>query len=204
MLPLDYQTMMEWYGTVIPLAILMLESDEDRQFMTDVYIEYNPLMYKTAKKFFPANVNEMEDVVSNAVLNMCKYCSTVRTVPADRLPSYIVRIVRNACNARLKQVYASQNRNAYYANPRDLEHLEDEEAMHDVVLSKYNAIELLNSFQELKERDKELIRMRHIDMMDYGDIAKTLGISLSTARTAVFRAKQRLEKVAASLQEVNL
>jgi len=115
-----------------------------------------------------------------------------------------VRIVRNACNARLKQIYASQNRNVYYADPRELEQTEDEDAMHEVVLSRYNAIELLNSFQELNDRDKELIRLRHIDMMDYSDIAKTLGISLSTARTAVFRAKQRLEKVAASLQEVNL
>lgn len=201
MLPFDYQKIMEWHGTILPLAILMLESDEDRQFMSEVYIEYKPLMFKTAKKFFPAKMDEMEDAVSSAVLNMCKYCATIRSVPKDRLPSYIVRIVRNACNARLKQVYAAQNKNVYYADPANLEHLEDEQAAHEIVLSKFNAMELLNSFQELKERDKELIRMRHIDMMDYDDIASTLGISQTTARTAVSRAKQRLEKIAEMLQE---
>lgn len=194
----DYQKMMELNGTIIPLAILILENDEDRQFMTDIYVQYRPLMYKTAKRYFSSDINELEDAVSNAVLNMCKYCSTVRSVPTTRLSSYIVCIVRNACNARIKQIYASQKQHAYYADPMELEQIIDEAALHDVILSKYNAIELLNSFQKLKDRDKELIRMRHIDMMDYDEIAETLNISLISARTAVSRAKQRLEKLAAA------
>lgn len=80
----------------------------------------------------------------------------------------------------------------------ELEHIVDEDAYHDIILSKFNAIELLDSFKQLSDRDKELIRMRHIDLMDYDEIAETLNISLPTARTAVFRAKQRLEKIAAA------
>lgn len=194
----DYHKMMELHGTIIPLAILMLENDEDRQFMTDIYVQYKPLMYKTAKRYFSSDMNEIEDAVSSAVLNMCKYCSTVRSVPESRLPSYIVCIVRNACNARLKQIYASQKQYVYYADPMELEQVAGEDVLHEVILSKYNALDLLNSFQQLNSRDKDLIRMRHIDMMDYEEIAETLGISLITARTAVSRAKQRLAKIAAS------
>lgn len=199
MQPFDYQKMLELHGTIIPLAILAIENDEDRQFMIDVYVQYKPLMYKAAKKYFSSNPNEIEDAVSNAVLNMCKYCNRIRSsVPSIRLSSYIVTIVRNACNARLKQIYAAQSQNATYADPMELEHIVDEDAYHDIILSKFNAIELLDSFKQLSERDKELIRMRHIDLMDYDEIAETLNISLPTARTAVFRAKQRLEKIAAA------
>lgn len=199
MQPFNYQKMLELHGTIIPLSILAIENDEDRQFMIDIYVQYKPLMYKAAKKYFSSNPNEIEDAVSNAVLNMCKYCNRIRSsVPSIRLSSYIVTIVRNVCNARLKQIYAAQSQNATYADPMELEHIVDEDAYHDIILSKFNAIELLDSFKQLSERDKELIRMRHIDLMDYDEIAETLNISLPTARTAVFRAKQRLEKIAAA------
>ena len=198
MLPFDYSRMIEVNGTIIPLAILMIENDADRQFMTDVYIEYRPLMYKAARRYFTNNINEIEDVVSNAVLNMCNYCKTIRSIPATGLSSYIVCIVRNACNARLKQIYASQKQCIHNVDPIQLEQVVDEEAYIDVILSRHNAIELLNSFRDLNDRDKELIRMRHIDMMDYDEIAETFNISLIAARTAVFRAKRRLSELAAA------
>ncbi len=204
MQPFDYQQMLALHSTVIPLAIMALENDEDQQFMIGIYIQYRPLMYKAAQKYFSTNPAEIEDAVGDALLNMCKYCNHIRSQPASRLPSYIVTIVRNACNARLKQIYAAHSRNAAYADPAELEQLVDENAYHDIALSKFNALELLDSFRQLNERDKELIRMRHIDMMEYDEIAETLNISLPTARTAVFRARQRLEKIAAAdmLKEV--
>lgn len=201
MQPFDYQKMMEIHGTIIPLAILMIENDEDRDFMTDVYVQYKPLMYKTAKRYFSNNTTEIEDVISNAVLSMCRYCERIRSVPANRLSSYIICIIRNACNAQLKQIYAAKSRIAYFADPIELEQIVDEDALHEIILSRHNAIEILNSFRELNDRDRELIRMRHIDMMEYDEIAETFDISLVAARTAVFRAKQRLEKLASSLNK---
>lgn len=40
-------------GMAVPLAILMLESDDDRQFVETIYSQYRPLLYKVARHFFP-------------------------------------------------------------------------------------------------------------------------------------------------------
>ena len=44
----------------------------------------------------------------------------------------------------------------------------------EMAFSKVNALALLNSFHQLSPRDKELIRMRHIDLMEFSDIAQAL------------------------------
>lgn len=46
--------------------------------------------------------------------------------------------------------------------------------------------------------------MRHIDMMAYDDIARALNISERAARTAISRAKKRLEKLALHVKDDNL
>lgn len=190
------QRLMELHGTVIPLAILMLEDEEDRNFMSDLYLNHKALMYKTAKRYFPGKAEELEDAVSDAVLNMCKYCRTVRKVPEERLEKYIVCIVRNACNWRCRQIYADRDALVEETDVSELEKIADEDALHENVLSRQIAIEMLDSFRQLGERDKELIRMRHIDMLEYEEMAELLGLSQTATRTAVSRAKQRLEAAA--------
>lgn len=81
-----------------------------------------------------------------------------------------------------------------------MEGVEDENSAHSIVFSRVYADDLLNSFPMLSDRDKELIRMRHIDMLDYDEIAEALHISERTARTAVSRAKARLENLAQNLK----
>ena len=39
-------------GTTLPISILLIENDEDRQFLTELYLQYRPLMYKIAFQFF--------------------------------------------------------------------------------------------------------------------------------------------------------
>lgn len=71
-------------GTILPLAILLIENDEDRQFLTDMYLQYRKLMYKIASHYFQSDYNEIEDVVSTSVERMCKFCKNIQTVPCNK------------------------------------------------------------------------------------------------------------------------
>ena len=48
----DMNQIMGLSGAVLPLSILLIENDEDRQFLTEMYLQYRPLMYKIAFQFF--------------------------------------------------------------------------------------------------------------------------------------------------------
>ena len=192
----DFRNMMEIHGAILPLAVLMLEDDQDRDFMTDVYIRYKPLMYKVAMRYFANRPQDAEEAMSDAVENMCRYIKNVRGVPEEHLPKYIVCIVRNACNYLLRKRNAFRRPQEEAVDFQSLETTADESALHEVILSRETALEILHAFPSLSQRDRELIRLRHIDLLEYEEIAEVLGISVATARTALHRAKRRLEKIA--------
>lgn len=201
MQPYDAKLMMETLGTTLPLAILLIEDDADRQFLTDLYLQHRDLLYKIAAGFFRNSPSEIEDAISNTAERMCKYCKELQCIPCNKRKFYIVRIVRSVCITRYAELQMHKETNDLFADSQTFEGMEDESSAHGIVFSRVYADDLLNSFAVLSDRDKELIRMRHIDMMDYDDIAEALHISEGTARTAVSRAKARLEKLAKHLKD---
>lgn len=192
----DTNQMMKTIGTTLPLAILLIEDDEDRQFLTDLYLQYRSLLYKEAKAFFGSALSEIEDAVSNSAVRMCKYCKHLQATPCNKRVFYLVKIVRSVCNTRLAELQKQNERRDWFVDSETIEGVEDESKTHGIVFSRAYADDLLKSFAGLSKRDKELIRMRHIDMMDYEEIAEMLNISEGTARTAVSRAKARMENLA--------
>ncbi|MEG0512139.1 MAG: sigma-70 family RNA polymerase sigma factor [Clostridia bacterium] len=200
----DAKLMMETVGTALPLAILLIEDDEDRQFVTDLYLQHRELLYKKATGFFYNSQSEIEDAVSDAAERMCKYCKEIQNIPCNKRKFYIVKIIRSVCITRLAVLQRQQERNDWFADTETVEGIEDENSAHGIVFSRVYADDLLHSFSMLSDRDKELIRMRHIDRMDYDEIANTLHISEGTARTAVSRAKARLERLAQHVKDDNL
>lgn len=95
MQPYDAKLMMETLGTTLPFAILLIENDEDRQFLTEMYLQYKALMYKTAIDFFGEGNGEVEEAVGRFIERMCKYCHTFQAVTCDKRASYIVMSVGN-------------------------------------------------------------------------------------------------------------
>ena len=188
-------------GSSLPLAILLIENDEDRQFLAELYLQYRGLLYKEAVKHFGSGSQEIEDAVGNSAVRMCKYCKKLQSLPCNKRPFYLVKIVRSVCNTQLAELQKQSERHDWFADSETAEDAVDESGAPNIVFSRVYADDLLNSFVELSQRDRELIRMRHIDLMNYDEIAKVLHISEGTARTAVSRAKARLENLARSQKD---
>ena len=196
MVNLDIRQILELYSVVIPLPILLIENDEDRQFLTDVYLQYKSLMYKTAYSFFRDNLSEVDDMVGNTVERLCKNCERLKAVDCNKRASYIVSSVRNVCITRLRELKRQRLHFDFGPDDEDMEAIAGPDDVQEIVFSHLLVSDMLNAFPELSERDRELIRLRHVDQLDYADIAALSGISEGAARTAVSRAKSRLEKLA--------
>lgn len=198
---IDIRQILELYGTILPLPILLIENDEDRQFLTDVYLQYKPLMYKVAYQFFDGSHAEVDDAVSSAVERLCKKCDTLQEVACNKRASYIVSTVRNVCLTRLRELKRQRLHFDFGPNGEDLEEIEGTEDVQDIVFNHILSSDLLSAFPELNHKDRELIRLRHIDQLEYTEIAALSGISEGAARTAVSRAKSRLEQLAIERQD---
>ena len=194
---------MDFCGTVLPLAILLIENDEDRQFLTEMYLQYRKLMYKTASHYFQANSTEIEDAVSASVERMCKYCKNIQAVPCNKRTAYIVRLVENVCRTRIRAIARQRDREQFPAEENWENDIPDTEDTEAIVFSHLRANDLLMSFDRLSVRDQELIRMRHIDYMEFEEMAREMGMTVSAVRTALFRAKQRWKKLASEIEDIS-
>ncbi|MBR6219966.1 MAG: sigma-70 family RNA polymerase sigma factor [Clostridia bacterium] len=194
---------MDFCGTVLPLAILLIENDEDRQFLTEMYLQYRKLMYKTASHYFQANSTEIEDAVSASVERMCKYCKNIQAVTCNKRTAYIVRLVENVCRTRIRAIARQRDREQFPAEENWENDIPDTEDTEAIVFSHLRANDLLMSFDRLSVRDQELIRMRHIDYMEFEEMAREMGMTVSAVRTALFRAKQRWKKLASEIEDIS-
>ena len=193
---LDMHQLASLTGTVLPLSILLIESDADRQFLIDLYLQYRPLMYRIASPFFRGNEAEVEDAVSGAVERLCKKCDTLRQVPCNKLAAYIVTTVRNVCLSRLRQLGMQWRHHIDTADPETIENIPGQDDVQGIVFERVFAGDLLDAFPQLSEKDRQLIRLRHVDRLSYAEICQQMGISQTAARTAVSRAKSKLERLA--------
>ena len=199
---IDLKQLMELSGATLPLSILVIENDEDRQFLTEMYLQYRPLMYKIASQFFRDNYAEMEDAVGGAVERLCKKCETLKQVECNKRASYIVSTVRNVCLSRLREIGRQRRNRDYEAGAEAVDHIPSPEDVQGIVFDRVFASDLLDTFPELSEKDKDLIRLRHIDLLGYDIIAQQVGITEIAARTAVSRAKSKLERLAMNKKRV--
>lgn len=79
---------------MIPMVIMAIESDADRAYMTDVYMNHRSLMLKVAWRYTNAP-SEVEDIVSESCVALIQHLDSIRSMEEKTLRSYIVTTVKN-------------------------------------------------------------------------------------------------------------
>lgn len=190
-------TAMTYSAASLPLAMLMLASNEDRRFVEQLYFEYRGLMYFVAGKYFGHNDAEIEDAISSVVENMCKYVDAFRAVECNKRKSYVFSSIENVCRRRLRELGKQKLYQDDSATQETIERIPDTADVYTSVFAYADAITLLDELEGISERDKELFRMRHVEKLTFAEIANQLCMTEQAVRTALTRAKQRVRKRAA-------
>ncbi len=188
----------------LPFFLLLLQNDQDSQNIVDFYQQYKRLMFKIAQQYFYDDHHEIEDVISETVIKMIKNFSKIKTLSDRKAASYVVKIVRSVCNDILRKRKQQPFAEYQWNDEIRSDELSNIEESSDMVFSHIYAVDLLYSFRHLSEREKQLIRLRHIDGLSYEDIGFILGINESAARTALSRALSRLETLAKTIDKDEL
>ena len=188
-------------GSMIPLAILLIENDGERDFLSEMYLQYRALMYKTAIDFFGKGSDEVEDAVSASVERMCKYCHAFQAIECNKRASYLVLLVGNVCRDRLREAARRRTVCDDSFSDEEIEQMTGADDVYETIFDRAYAVELLDSFEALSERERDLILMRHVDMMEYSEMAAALNMQEGAIRTVLSRAKKHLESLATASKE---
>jgi RNA polymerase sigma factor (sigma-70 family) len=128
---------------------------------------------------------EAEDLAQTAVLKVLQRADSISD-PAFVKP-YLLTTVRN--------LWRNQLRDGRRFEPHDqtvFERLPAESPENDPVVSALDVRTLQIAMETLSKAHRELIDLRYVERLEYVDIGERLGVTPSTARQRVHRARERL------------
>ncbi len=178
---------------IAPSVMLVLADEEDRAFLTQLYLGYRALMYRVALEFFPGEYSEAEDVFSTALEKLCSHAKQIRAVPEKSRASYIARLTANTCRDRLRQM-KRRGPSLSLDDDQALD-LPDSRDGYRSLFEYGSAGEVLASWEELNDRDRELLQMRYVEEKTVAEMAAVLQVTEASVRSAIFRAKHHLETI---------
>ena len=181
----------------VPVLMLAMMSDSDREFLQELYFQHRKTMYHVARKHFADKPEELEEAISITLERMCRYVKKLQKVPSNKIQAYVVLMVENVCRNQLRQIIKEREQRAARFNDSNLCNINSVSVdPYETLFNYADAKTLLASFQGLSQRDRDLIWMRHVERMDYTEIADELHMNEGAVRTALSRAKNRLEEIA--------
>lgn len=179
---------------LIPLAILAIDDEDDRAFMTRIYLDYRRLMYSVAIEIV-RDSHIAEDMVSSAIIELIKNIDTLRKINGYRLRSYIASIVRNDS---IDYVRKRNRQGKYFFMPDNdsiLNNIPSEGTVDEALLRSVEIETLRQAIVKLCENEQLLLMMKYVDEADDSDIARILGIGKDSVRVYLSRARKHLQRI---------
>lgn len=177
---------------ILPVVILNIENESDRDFMTAVYNKNYDLMFRVACKYVGVGV-EAEDVVSETTVNLIKRLELLREMDADSVAAYINVATTNTALYALRR--RKQRNEAVTANWVFDNTAADDSAPDSAILRECGYEELKSAFARLSESDRSVLNMKYVLEYTNKEIAEIVGIADVSVRMRLKRARDRLYTV---------
>lgn len=180
---------------MIPLVFLLIENEDDRQFLESVYTQYHRLMYAQALKIL--NQSEAaEDAVSDSLMALMKKIDLLRAMECNKLRSYVVITVRHTAITQL-------NRRRREALPGDvtLEELAGAERTDDHLLSQAGVEGIKDAIRALSPRERDIMLMKYFRELTEDEIAQEMGLRPVSVRVHLSRARKHLAHMLGGREE---
>ena len=178
-----------------PMIILLpIENDDDREFLTRIYLDYRRLMFSVAIEIVKDPL-VAEDIVSMAVLEMIERIDVLRKVNSCRLRSYIASIVRNDS---IDYVRKRNRQGKYCVFSEDeplIDNIAEEGTLEDEIIRRVEGEMLYEGIAKLSESERLLLTMKYIDDVPNKEIARLLGIGNDSVRSYLSRARRHLKQI---------
>lgn len=178
---------------MLPTFVQSIPDGENRDFMSNVYLEYYRLMYKIASEIDP---NNAEDIIQDAFLKMLSHKHKLQNMDKKALTSYIALTVKTTALDWIRRQKAIQ-KNLYQGDANEiLAEIEDTGAdPSPVFFSKVAYEQLANLMKQLSSRERDLLMLKYFLSMDDRELAPLFGVKKDSVRKMVERARKKLLKL---------
>mgnify|MGYP002626634853 CR=1 FL=1 len=176
---------------LFPAIIMSIETEDDREFMMELYIKHYITMYRMAYSL-TGNLPDTEDVVQDTCEALIKKISHLRTLDCNVLVGYIVSTVKNTAFS----LHRKRQGHKFDMIAEKAEELADlGPGPEEKVLEEASLEELMMAIEKLSEPDQAVLRAKYFEQRTDGEIAELLGIQANSVRSRLMRARNRLKNM---------
>ena len=163
--------------------LLLLRTDEEREQFAKFYLQYENLMYKTARQILDSQ-QDCEDVVQISCTYLIDHFEKFSAYEIRQVAAYVVLLIRS----RAKDMRNRQRRMVY----EDIEnYAEIIETEHD---NNPNLL-LDNTFEQLPERYREALTLYYYNGLSIKEMAALLQLSESATKKLLQRSRDTLRNI---------
>lgn len=169
---------------MLPLVILAIEDENEKAFMTWLYLQYRRLIYSEVRKIV-GNTDEVEDLLQSVVEKLIEKVSLLRGTEQSKLVNYIISTAKNTA-------YNSLRGKEQEILWEDQEELADPAPMpEDHLLAQEDLYRLARVWIGLDEKTQYLLSAKYILKKSGKEIASDLNMPPDNVRMALVRARRK-------------
>lgn len=176
---------------IFPAVIMMLDGDDDIDFMKRIYEKYYDLMLSTAYRILN-NQDDAQDAVHNAFIKLCKKVSLLRTFSCYILQSYVVSTIRHAAIDLCRKEKYDRFVHMEQDDPDALAH--QAPSTGEIATRRIENERLMQAIQSLPQTAQDYLRFKYFENLSDEEIAEITGIKPGSVRTAIMRARKLLRE----------
>lgn len=177
---------------MIPMAIMMIEDENDQAFIQRLFLQNERSMYAMAVNLVKEHKTAC-DMVSASCVKMIEKIDYLREIDEQKLTPYILSIVKNTA-----LMYLRQRRNEslwMVSDERTFDWLSSSaDHVDDALLAEAESQALRSAISRLKQRDRDLLIMKYFSQMDDAEIGRQLGINKNSVRYYLTVARRALKE----------
>ena len=175
---------------MIPVCILAIEDESDREYMTQLYLQYQRLMYSTINKITQDNWIT-EDVMQTSLEKLIDKIPLLKSFDRSRLVNYIISTCKNTAYNELNMI-ARQRVFGFDDCKNQNSSNEDTFEMERYLILKDDIESLVRIWPCLDARSRYLLEARYILEKSTKEIAIDLAIKPESVRMALTRARNKV------------
>lgn len=169
---------------MIPIIILAIEDDDDREFMMWLYTQYHALLYSEISRIVQNNW-DTEDLLQTVLEKLIDKIPRLREMTPRGLVNYIITAAKhtalNFCRDQKPVLFLNEEQEVSSGEP----------TLEDDLIKKENLFCLSQVWDQLDPQTQYLLRAKYILNKSGKEIAQDLNMSPDSVRMAIVRAKRK-------------
>lgn len=178
---------------MLPMVIMTMEDEDNREYMTRLYRDYQALMLKTAWEY-SQDSGTVEDIVSDSCVSLIKHLNQLKAMDKPALRAYIVITVRNKALDDLRR-QALRRKKFVTMDENTLDSLEETTSFERKLSLRQEMETVREAIANLPADEQDVLRMKFFRHMTDKEIAARMEIAENRVRVLIMRSRKKLKQM---------